>query len=313
MDEAEYDIVREFLLKEAQEKSEKPESKRFHLHLVSDATGTTLLGLARASLAQFENIEPVQKFWPLVRTERQLERIIQQIQKNPGPVIFTFVNNAMRQRVQDACDVMGVPCVAVLDPILRSLSTYLGVSAKGVPGLQHALDDAYYRRVAAVDYAMRHDDGKTLEGLREADVILVGVSRTSKTPTSVFLARRGIKAANIPLVPGVEVPDEKFSLTEPLYVGLTLSPDRLIHLRRSRLNSGEKNILPQVAENAYLDFEAIEEEVRKARRLFSKKGWSVIDVTKRSIEETAAEIMGLLQAHQEKQKAVLDAGREGAS
>lgn len=286
-----------------------PDGKPFYLHLVSDATGTTLLGLARACIAQFEGVEPVQKFWPLVRTVRQLERIIQRIRQNPGPVIFTLVDPEMRQRLADACEELGVPCVAVLDPIIRALSTYLGSHAKGVPGLQHAMDDAYFRRVAAIDYTMRHDDGKTLDGLREADVILVGVSRTSKTPTSVFLARRGIKAANIPLVPGVDVPDEKLSLAEPMYVGLTASPDRLMHLRRSRLHSAEQ--LPaRISENQYMDEEAIEEEVRKARRLFSKKGWPVIDVTKRSIEETAAEIMALLQTRQEKlgQEAKPDVG-----
>ena len=161
--------------------------KQFHIHLVSDATGTTLLGLARACLAQFEHIEPTQKFWPLVRSERQLERILAKIQEKPGPVIFTFVDRKMRHRLQDFCEEIGVPCVAVLDPIIRSLSSYLGEHAKGVPGLQHAMDDAYFKRVEAIDYAMRHDDGKTLKGLSKADVILVGVSRTSKTPTSVFL------------------------------------------------------------------------------------------------------------------------------
>lgn len=281
----------------------KPESARFHLHLVSDATGTTLLGLARACLAQFENIEPVQKFWPLVRSERQLERILQSIKQNPGPVIFTFVDTKMRQRLRDFCEELGVPCVAVLDPIIRSLSAYLGAHAKGVPGLQHAMDDAYFRRVAAIDYTMQHDDGKTLESLREADVILVGVSRTSKTPTSVYLARRGVKVANIPLVPGVDVPDEKFSLPEPLYVGLTTAAERLVQLRRSRLSAGEKSgekMPARVAENLYMDLDAIEEEIRRARRLFSKKGWPVIDVTRRSVEETAAEIMALLQVRREK-------------
>jgi [pyruvate, water dikinase]-phosphate phosphotransferase / [pyruvate, water dikinase] kinase len=279
-----------------------PGGKTFYLHLVSDATGTTLLGLARACLAQFESVEPVQKFWPLVRSERQLDRIIVRIRQNPGPVIFTMVDVNMRQRLADACEEVGVPCVAVLDPVIRALSTYLGAHARGVPGLQHTMDDAYFRRVAAVDYTMRHDDGKTLEGLREADVILVGVSRTSKTPTSVFLARRGIKAANIPLVPGVDVPDEKLSLTEPLYVGLVASPERLVHLRRSRLTLGE-DVSARMAENTYMDLETIEEEIRRARRLFSKKGWPVIDVTKRSIEETAAEILSLLQTRQEKMAA----------
>lgn len=287
------------ILTEIADLPEQPSGKPFYLHLVSDATGTTLLGLARACIAQFEGVEPIQKFWPLVRTERQLDRIVARIRQNPGPVIFTLVDNKMRQRLADACEELGIPCVAVLDPIIRALSTYLGAHAKGVPGLQHAMDDAYFRRVAAIDYTMRHDDGKTLDGLREADVILVGVSRTSKTPTSVFLARRGIKAANIPLVPGVDVPDEKFALEEPMYVGLIATPDRLVHLRRSRLNSGDE-LPPRIAENMYLDLEAIEEETRKARRLFSKKGWPTIDVTKRSVEETAAEIMALLQTRQEK-------------
>lgn len=275
-------------------------NRQFYLHLVSDATGTTLLGLARAVLAQFEGVEPIQKFWPLVRTQKQLDKVISRIEVNPGPVIFTFVDNKMRQRLQDRCDELHVPCVAVLDPIIRSLSSYLGLHAKGVPGLQHAMDDAYFRRVAAIDFAMRHDDGKKLSDLEEADVILVGVSRTSKTPTSVFLARRGIKAANIPLVPGIAVPPEKFELPGPLYVGLTASPERLMQIRRSRLKADKEETRGKFQENLYLDEEKIEEEVKAARRLFSKYHWPVIDVTKRSIEETSAEILALFQTHQEK-------------
>ena len=164
------------------------------------------------------------------------------------------------------------------------------------------MDDAYFKRVEAVDYAMSHDDGKTLKGLSKADVILVGVSRTSKTPTSIFLARRGIKAANIPLVPGVEVPDEKLSLVKPMYVGLIASSDRLMQLRRSRLKAGEKGASIHIEENRYLDVEEIDKEIKKARRLYSKKGWPVIDVTKRSIEETAAEIMALLQRQRDNAK-----------
>ncbi|MDB2683186.1 kinase/pyrophosphorylase, partial [Alphaproteobacteria bacterium] len=160
-------------------KDEKTEIHKFHLHLVSDATGTTLLGLARACLAQFEGVEPIQKFWPLVRTKIQLERIINEIHKNPGPVIFTMVDKKMRKRLQEVCEELHVPCIPVLDPIIRSMSSYLGISAARVPGLQHALDDAYFQRVSAIDFAMRYDDGKRLEGLKEADVVLVGVSRTS--------------------------------------------------------------------------------------------------------------------------------------
>ncbi len=276
------------------------DSQKFHLHLVSDATGTTLLGLSRACLAQFENIEPVQKFWPLVRTPKQLERVIARIEANPGPVIFTLVNKEMRGRLQDRCDALGIPCIPVLDPIIRGLSSYLGIHAVGVPGLQHTMDDAYFSRVSAIDYAMRHDDGRNYDGLEKADVILVGVSRTSKTPTSIYLARRGIKAANIPLVPQVKIPEEVFEHSHPLYVGLTESARRLIELRRNRLKADDEEEKRKFPENEYLDEEKIEEEVRKARRLFSKQCWPVIDVTKRSIEETAAEIMSLLQSHQER-------------
>lgn len=284
------------------EHSSEHSKRKFHLHLVSDASGTTLLGLARACLAQFEDIEPVQKFWPLVRTQRQLDRVIAKIEQNPGPVIFTMVDKKMRRRLQDRCDELHIPCVAVLDPIIRSLSSYLGVNAMGVPGLQHTMDDAYFKRVAAIDFAMRHDDGKDLTDLNEAEVILVGVSRTSKTPTSVFLARRGIKAANIPLVPGVDVPPEKFELNTPFYVGLTASPERLMQIRRTRLKAVNDKDKARFEENTYLDHDKIEEEVRKARRLFSKYGWPVIDVTKRSIEETSAEILALYQHHMERSK-----------
>lgn len=275
---------------------------KFYLHLISDATGTTLLGLARACLAQFSGIEPVQKFWPLVRTQQQLERILSTIQANPGPVIFTLVDEKMRLRLQERCAELQVPCIAVLDPLIRGMSAYLGQHAKGVPGLQHALDDAYFRRVSAIEFAMRYDDGKKQDGLREADVILVGISRTSKTPTCVFLARSGIKAANIPLVPGVAIPEEKFTIPGPMYVGLTATPDRLTHIRRTRLKAD--NTEGKVFDNnTYLDAERIEEEVKNARRLFSRHGWPVIDVTKRSIEETAAEVMALLQIHQEQNHA----------
>ncbi len=274
-------------------------NRKFHLHLVSDATGTTLLGLARACIAQFEGIEPTQKFWPLIRTQKQLEKVLGRIEENPGPVIFTMVNKKMRRRLQDRCEQLGVPCTAVLDPIIRSLQSHLGLTAKGVPGLQHAMDDAYFKRVAAVDFAMHYDDGKDMNGLRKADIILVGVSRTSKTPTSIFLARRGLKCANIPLVPGVPIDPEKLKLDGPLYVGLTASPKRLVQIRRNRLNADEFDE-KHLQANTYIDEEKIEDEVRDARRMFSKNGWPVIDVTKRSVEETAAEILGLHQAFLEK-------------
>lgn len=265
--------------------------RQFYVHLVSDATGTTLQGLARACLSQFEAIDPVERFWPLVRSERQLERVIADIADNPGPVLFTLVDAQMRKMLQKACREMGVPCMAVLDPIIKGLSAYLGMPSMGIPGLQHALDEAYFQRIDAVEFALSFDDGQSLEGLEEADVILVGVSRTSKTPTCIFLARRGIKAANIPYVPGVPFPDRITQLKGPLFVGLTENPERLMHIRRTRLKADGDALL---GDNAYLDLEKIIDEIKEARRYFTKHGWPVIDVTRRSIEETAAEIQMLL-------------------
>lgn len=274
---------------------------QFHMYLVSDATGTTLQGLARAALSQFDGIEPVERFWPMIRSEMQLERAIADIKKKPGPVLFTFVDKKLRRKLQSACAELDVPCMPVLDPILRTMSSYLGVPSRGIPGLQHALDEAYFKRIDAVDFALNFDDGRQQEGLEDADVILVGVSRTSKTPTCIFLARRGVKAANIPLVPGVPFPEELISqLEKPLVVGLTESPKRLERVRRSRLHADDDH--KHYDGNDYLDLGKIEEEVRNARRLFNKYNWPVIDVTRRSVEETTAEIYATLQRHKAKLK-----------
>ncbi len=272
----------------------------FNIYLVSDATGTTLQGLARAALSQFDGINPVERFWPMIRSEMQLDRALTDIRKNPGPVLFTFVDKKLRRKLQAACAELDIPCMPVLDPILRTMSSYLGLQSKGVPGLQHSLDEAYFDRIDAVDFALSYDDGRNLDGLEDADVVLVGVSRTSKTPTCIFLARRGIRAANIPLVPHVDFPERIAKFKKPLFIGLTESPKRLENLRRSRLNAGENN--KNYEDNEYLDLDLIEEEIRKARRLFSKHKWPVIDVTRKSVEETTAEISVLLQRHKSKLK-----------
>ena len=273
--------------------------KQFYLHLVSDATGTTLQGVARATLSQFDGIDPIEKFWPLVRTTRQLDRVIRHIQDYPGPVMFTLVDQKMRQKLQEECQKLNVPCMPVMDPIIKGLSGYLGLNSKGIPGLQHTLDDAYFHRIDAVDFAMSYDDGQQLDGIEQADVILVGVSRTSKTPTCIYLARRGIMAANIPYVPGVPFPEKisKMGGEGPIVVGLTESPDRLLGLRRNRLKA-EENQLDRG--NSYLDPEGIDAEIREARQFFNKNRWPIIDVTKRSVEETAAEIQLILQRERSK-------------
>ncbi|NCC22853.1 MAG: kinase/pyrophosphorylase [Alphaproteobacteria bacterium] len=272
--------------------------KRFTLHLVSDATGHTLQGLAYACLAQFDGIDPDQKFWPLIRTARQMERVCERIREQPGPVLYTLVDADLRQILQHFCHEHNVPCMPVMDPVIKGLSSYLGMTPKGVPGLQYTLDEAYFQRIEALDFALSFDDGQNFTGIEEADVILVGVSRTSKTPTCIFLARRGIRAANIPLVPGVTHPDHVFRYEGPLYVGLTERASHLANIRRSRLKADPND--PNYKANDYLDTDCIEDEIRKARRLFAKHGWPVIDVTKRSVEETAAEVLSLLQTNKDK-------------
>jgi len=269
----------------------------FFIHLVSDSTGSTLQGLARACLAQFQGVKPVEKYWNLIRTTEQIEMVLDGIADDPGPVLMTLVNPQLRSQLRNGCRHLKIPCIPVLDPILTGLSDYLGVEGLNLPGLQHKMDDAYFRRIDALDYALHHDDGQLLEGIEAADVVLVGVSRTSKTPTSIYLANRGIKTANIPLVPNVQIDPAYFQFKKPLYVGLTESAQRLVETRRSRLlEDGQDN--PAYRDNAYLDENAIRQEIKDARKLFSTHGWPVIDVTKRSIEETAAEIMTILSQRQ---------------
>ncbi len=263
-----------------------------YVHLVSDATGGTLQGLAEAAISQFHIGKVHQKLWPQVRSDKQLDRVIRNLEDHGGIVFYTLMDNALILRLEEACHLLGLQCVAVMAPIINGLSSYLKQEPMLRPGLQHKLDDLYFERMEAIDFAMGFDDGQSVDGIESADVILVGVSRTSKTPTCIYLARHGIRAANIPLVPEVPFPEHILSLSKPLFVGLTESADRLIQLRTSRLKIDERSHLPR---NRYIDPEKVEEEVLWARKFFRTNGWPIIDVTKRSVEETAAEIMVLLQ------------------
>ena len=261
---------------------------RLHLHLLSDSTGETLENIAKAALAQYDDVETVRHFWPMVRTEAHLERILQEIAQNPWLVIFTLVNPATRRILEQRCLALGLPAVAPLDPVNDALSGLLGQQAKARPGRQHVLDAAYFARVDAIQWTIAHDDGIAWEEWEEADIVLAGVSRSSKTPTSIYLANRGYKTANIPIV--VESPPPKilYGLKNPLIVGLTTSADRLIQVRRNRLLS-----LNQQPDTSYVEEEAVMRELAFARRMFADNGWPVIDVTRRSIEETAAAIIAL--------------------
>ncbi len=270
---------------------------RLHLHLLSDSTGETLENIAKAALAQYDDVETVRHFWPMVRTESHLERILAEIAQNPGLVVFTLVNPTTRRVLESRCREMGLPAVAPLDTVNDALSAMLGQTAKARPGRQHALDAAYFARVDAIQFTIAHDDGVGAENWEEADIVLAGVSRSSKTPTSIYLANRGLKTANVPIVPGLISPPEVESLKNPLVVGLTASPDRLVSIRRSRLIS-----MNQTTETAYVDDERIKEELMIARKLCAKHNWPIIDVTRRSIEETAAAILNLHNRREEQRK-----------
>ena len=262
---------------------------RFHLHLVSDSTGDTVHSVARACLVQFDEAEAIEHVWSMVRTQSQLDRVIAGVEANPGIVLYTLVNDALRQALQESCRRLGVTTIPILDPVLASMASYLGRESRGLPGKQHLLDNEYFARIDAMTFAINHDDGQSSWGIDDSDVCLVGVSRTSKTPTSLYLANRGIKTANVPFVPGVALPPELLAAKKPLIVGLTNDPERLIQLRRNRLSMLDHN-----GETDYTDLEAVKSEVREARRVFTEQHWPVIDVTRRSIEETAAAIYKLL-------------------
>lgn len=261
----------------------------FHVHLVSDSTGETLNAMARAVCARFENVLPIEHIYALVRSPRQLERALTDIEEAPGVVIHTIVDDQLRTALEEGVRRLDMPCIAALDPLVSSLQRYLGASISRRVGVQHALDNDYFNRMDALNYAIGHDDGQGGQDLEQADVVLVGVSRTSKTPTCIYLAHRGVRAANVPLVPTRPPPEKLFELKNALVVGLTISPDRLIQIRRNRLLT-----LKEDRESSYIDIEAVREETVKARRLYERQGWPVIDVTRRSVEETAAAVMNLL-------------------
>ncbi len=267
---------------------------RIHLHLLSDSTGETLENIAKAALAQFDDIDVIKHFWPMVRSESHLDRILVDIAAHPGLVLFTLVNQPMRAKLEERCLALGLPAVAALDAVTAALQGVLGQEAKARPGRQHALDEAYFARVDAIQFTIAHDDGLNHQNWEEADIVLAGVSRTSKTPTSIYLANRGYKTANIPIVPESPPPDALYHLKNPMVVGLVTSADRLVQVRRNRLLS-----LNQAPDTDYVDEDKVKAEIAYARRMFADNGWPVIDVTRRSIEESAAAIINLYNERHE--------------
>ena len=260
----------------------------FHLPLVSAATGETVNALAKAAFVLFDGVEVNEHVWTLVRNHGQLQDVIAGITEHPGLVVFTLVSRPLRDSLETACGELQVPCLAVLDPVISAMASYFGAVSSNQPGRQHAMDAAYFGRIDAMDFCLAHDDGQHVATLDEADVVLVGVSRTSKTPTCLYLANRGIKMANVPIVPGIAVPAALESLAGPLIVGLTTTADRLLLVRRARLLAHRQD-----GETEYIDAAAVRAELVAARKLFERYGWPVIDVTRRAIEETAAAILSL--------------------
>jgi [pyruvate, water dikinase]-phosphate phosphotransferase / [pyruvate, water dikinase] kinase len=262
----------------------------FHLHLVSDSTGETLITVARAAAAQYATVAPIEHVYPAVRTNKQLDRVLAEIEDEPGVVLYTLLEQDLIGRLESTCRELGLPCLSILGPVLRLFQSYLGAESTHKVGAQHMLNAEYFKRIDALNYTMLHDDGQLLDDFEEAEIVLVGVSRTSKTPTSIYLANRGVKTANFPLVPGITLPSQIERLTKPLVVGLFASPERIVAIRQNRL----LGLKVQRDDDQYIDRQAVAEEIAYSRRLCATNNWPLIDVTRRSIEETAAAVMALL-------------------
>lgn len=257
--------------------------------MVSDATGETLNTVARAATAYYQGYQPIEHIYTLVRTSKQLDRMIGEVEKQPGIVLYTIADAKLKEEIEQRCEALSIPCISILDPVIASLATYLNAKSKPHVGGQHVLNAEYFQRIDALNYTMAHDDGQLTQDLESADVVLLGVSRSSKTPTSIYLANRGIKTANIPLVPGIPTPPGLSKLQHPLIVGLIASADRISQIRRHRLLT-----LNEGRDTSYVDRKAITEELLAMRKLCSANNWPIIDVTRRSIEETAAAVINLM-------------------
>lgn len=264
----------------------------FHMHLVSDATGETLNTVAKAATAQYSAFRPIPHIYALVRTPSQLNRALREIEQEPGIVLFTLINPDIRKHLEQQCEQMGLPCISILDPVIAILAEYLNTPSTPQVGGQHALNSDYFKRIDAINFTMAHDDGQNVEDIERADVIILGVSRTSKTPTSIYLAQRGIRTANIPVVPGIPLPSRLETLSGPLIAGLFASAERIAQIRRHRLLSLKEN-----RSTDYIDPRQITDELLLMKKLCSTHDWPMIDVTRRSVEETAAAILNMLAEH----------------
>jgi regulator of PEP synthase PpsR (kinase-PPPase family) len=260
-----------------------------------------VITVARAGVSQFDGVIPVEHVWSFVRNRAQVDQVLTMVKALPGVVIFTLVSPDLRQALQEGCRKLNTPCVPILDGVFDALSRLLGAESRPQIGRQHAMDDGYFSRIDAMNFMLHHDDGQAVRDLDQADLVLVGVSRTSKTPVSIYLANRGIKVANVPVVPDCPLPAELEQVTRPLVVGLTINPEPLVQIRMSRLRQlrAEQPRGGKRFDGDYAELERVREELAHARRLFARHGWPVIDVTRRSVEESAAALLQLLRARDE--------------
>ena len=263
-------------------------SNTYQIYLISDSTGETLDRVFLAIKAQFKNIEYDVKSYFFTRTENQVEKIIEEAKKNKNPIIlYTIVDSNLAKFLANKSDEKKIPCFGVLGNLILSFSKLLNQQASHVPSGQHALNEEYYERIEAIQFTMNHDDGNMIEGLDKSDLILLGVSRTSKTPTSIYLANKGFKTSNIPLVDEKSIPESlRQNPKMACVVGLTTEAERLVDIRKNRMMT-----LKERENTSYTDIKKIKEEVEEAKKTFTKYKWPTIDVTRKSVEETAASII----------------------
>ncbi|MEC7150422.1 MAG: pyruvate, water dikinase regulatory protein [Pseudomonadota bacterium] len=266
-------------------------NEKYNVYLVSDSTGETLDRIFLSLKSQFANFEYHKKEFAFVRTEQQIDKIIKEcINVNNSLILYTIVETKLAKYISNQSEINKVPCFGILGNLILSFSKLLNQKAIHKPSAQHVLDDDYYKRIEAIQFTMAHDDGKKVDDINNADVILLGVSRTSKTPTSIYLANRGYKTINIPLVLNQKVPEGLIENKKPCIIGLIADAERLSDIRRNRVALMNDHKLKD-----YTDLEFIRKEVDESKSLFKKNDWPIIDVTRRSVEETAASILKIIE------------------
>tara|TARA_E500000075_G_C6904081_1_gene275858 strand:+ start:7 stop:828 length:822 start_codon:yes stop_codon:yes gene_type:complete len=260
----------------------------YDIYLISDSTGETLERIFLAIKAQFKNFKYKTHFYSFTRTENQISKILEVSENNNNAIVlYTIVDNKLAKHLSNECSLKNIPCFGILGDLIISFSKLLDQKALNVPSRQHIMDDEYYKKIEAIQFTMNHDDGNSVDDVEKSDIVLLGVSRTSKTPTSIYLANKGMKISNIPLVNENSVPDIlKKNPQKKCVVGLTAEPKRLVDLRKNRIQSIKDN------ENTeYTNLDIVQKEMDEARKLFTKYKWPSIDVTRKSVEETAASVL----------------------